>query len=149
MSEQEAEAAEARVRKNFRQQGFMKTIGAELTRVASGEVWITMAPTPATSQQHGYVHAGVVTSLLDSACGYAALTLMPPESEVLSVEFKTNLLAPARGELLRAEATVLRSGRTLSVCRADAFAYQGGERVIVATMLATMMRVAPGREVSR
>src|SRR5690606_26563321 len=96
-----------------------------------------------------YVHAGVVTSLLDSACGYAALTLMPPESEVLSVEFKTNLLAPARGELLRAEATVLRSGRTLSVCRADAFAYQGGERVIVATMLGTMMRVAPGREVSR
>src|SRR5690606_2471386 len=149
MGEQEAKASEARVRENFGQQGFMKTIGAELARVASGEVWITMAPTPATSQQHGYVHAGVVTSLLDSACGYAALTLMPPGSEVLSVEFKTNLLAPAQGELLRAEATVLRSGRTLSVCRADAFAYQGGERVIVATMLGTMMRVAPGREVSR
>lgn len=95
------------------------------------------------------MHAGVVTSLLDSACGYAALTLMPPESEVLSVEFKAIFVAPARGDSVRAEATVIRSGRTLSVCRADAFAYQGSQRKIVATMLGTIMRISPDRETSR
>jgi uncharacterized protein (TIGR00369 family) len=125
----------------------MTTIGAELARIARGEVWITMVPAPAMTQQHGYVHAGVVTSLLDTACGYAALTLMPPGSEVLTVEFKASFLAPARGDSVRAEATVIRAGRTLSVCRADAFAVQGDQRVIVATLLGTMMRISPDRAV--
>lgn len=147
MSQQEAKSAEASVRENFSRQGFMSTIGAELARVAPGEVWITMVTATAMTQQHGYVHAGVVASLLDTACGYAALTLMPPGSEVLSVEFKANFLAPARGDSVCAEATVIRAGRTLSVCRADAFALEGDQRVIVATMLATMRRISPGRAV--
>lgn len=145
MTDWNQDAAEARVRENFERQGLMKTLGATLRYVGRGEVTIAMTPSPATTQQHGYVHAGAVTSLLDVACGYAALTLMPQGFEVLSVEFKTNFLAPARGTSILAEGTVIRSGRTLSVCRADAFAQQGPSRVIVATMIGTMMQISAER----
>jgi uncharacterized protein (TIGR00369 family) len=132
---------ERRVRENFARQTFMSTLGAELRGVRPGEVVIEMAPREALTQQHGYVHAGAVTSIVDSACGYAAYTLMPAGSEVVSVEFKVNLLAPARGELLIAEGRVLRAGRTLTVCQGDVFAQTGGERRHVATMVATMMQI--------
>ena len=95
---------------------------------------------PRLSQQHGFLHAGVVVAALDTACGYAALTLMPDDAEVLTVELKVNLLAPATGERIVAEGEVVRAGGTLTVCRGDAYAEQGSERAHVATMLATMVR---------
>jgi uncharacterized protein (TIGR00369 family) len=130
-----------RVRASFARQGAMATIGAELADVASGRVAIALAIEPRLSQQHGFLHAGVAA--LDSACGYAALTLMPGDMEVLIAEFKVNMLSPAGGDSLVAEGQVVRTGRTLTVCRGDAFT-DGVERVHVATMLATIIgRPAP------
>jgi uncharacterized protein (TIGR00369 family) len=139
----DAEVVE-RVRASFDRQGAMATLGAELVRVVAGHVTIGLPIEPRLSQQNGFLHAGVVVAALDSACGYAALTLMPADSEVLSVEFKVNLLAPGGGDRLLAEGEVVRAGRTLTVCRGDAYAEQGAERVHVATMLATMVRRRAG-----
>jgi uncharacterized protein (TIGR00369 family) len=130
----------ARVRASFGRQGAMATLGAELAEVAAGRVAVTLPIEPRLSQQDGFLHAGVVIAALDSACGYAALTLMPDDAEVLTVELKVNLLAPAGGDSLVAEGAVVRPGRTLTVCRGDAYAEQAAERVHVATMLATMVR---------
>ncbi len=136
---------EERVRASFGRQTVMHTMGAELTRVAPGEVDITLPFRADLTQQHGFLHAGVITTVVDSACGYAALSLMQPDAAVLSVEYKVNLLAPASGERFVARATVVRSGRTLVVCRGDVFADPdpegGDEGTLVATMLATMMTV--------
>jgi uncharacterized protein (TIGR00369 family) len=129
-----------RVRGSFARQGAMATLGADLAEIAAGHVAIALAIEPRLSQQNGFLHAGVVVAALDSACGYAALTLMPADAEVLSVEFKVNLLAPASGDRLVAEGQVVRAGRTLTVCRGDAYAEQEDERVHVATLLATMVR---------
>lgn len=127
----------ARVRESFERQSVMQLIGAELIAVEPGVVEIEIAARDDLTQQDGFMHAGIVTTVLDSACGYAAYTLMPPGSRVLSVEFKVNLLAPARGEKIVAHAEVKRSGRTLTVCSADAFAGP----TVCATMLATMICV--------
>ena len=132
-------ATVARVRESFARQGAMATLGAELTDVAAGRVVIALPIEPRVSQQDGFVHAGVVVAALDSACGYAALTLLD-DAEVLTVELKVNLLAPAGGDRLVAEGEVIRAGRTLTVCRGDGYAEQGSERVHVATMLATIVR---------
>jgi uncharacterized protein (TIGR00369 family) len=132
---------EQAVRDSFAAQQLMATIGARLTRVAAGEIEIRLLFRPALTQQHGFLHAGVVTSALDSACGYAALSLMPEGAGVLSVEFKTNLLAPARGEELIARGRVVRAGRTITVCQADASMLADGAETLVATMLATIMTV--------
>ena len=132
---------ERAVRDSFASQQLMATIGARLTRVAAGEVEIRVPFRSDLTQQHGLLHAGVVTSALDSACGYAAFSLMPESVGVLSVEFKTNLLAPARGDELIARGRVLRSGRTITVCQADAAMSTDGAEVSVATMLATIMTV--------
>ena len=133
-------AVVARIRASFARQGAMATLGAELADVAAGRVTIALPIEARLSQQDGFLHAGVVVAALDSACGYAALSLMPDDAEVLTVELKVNLLAPARGDSLVAEGEVIRAGRTLTVCRGDAHAGQGAERVHVATMLATMVR---------
>jgi uncharacterized protein (TIGR00369 family) len=133
-------AATERVRASFARQGAMATLGAELTDVVAGRVVIALPIEPRLSQQDGFLHAGVVVAALDSACGYAALTLMPDDAEVLTVELKANLLAPASGERLVAEGEVVRAGGTLTVCRGDAYAEQAAERVHVATLLATMVR---------
>ena len=130
---------EARVRESFAQQRVMETIGARLSRVAPGEVEIELPFREDLTQQHGYLHAGVVTAAADTACGYAAMTLTPPGGEVLSVEFKINLLAPAAGESLAARARVVRAGRNITVCAADAFIVREGREKLVASMLATMM----------
>jgi uncharacterized protein (TIGR00369 family) len=132
---------EARVRKSFDKQAFMVTLGATLSRVTRGEVTIELPYRGDLTQQHGFLHAGVVTSIVDSACGYAALSVMPEGAAVLSVEFKLNLLAPAQGERFAARARVLKAGRTLVVTAGDVFAVTGGEEKLVATMLATMMTV--------
>ena len=118
----------------------MATLGAVLADVAAGRVTISLPIEPRLSQQDGFLHAGVVVAAIDSACGYAALTLMPADAEVLTVELKVNLLAPAGGQRLVAEGAVVRAGRTLTVCRGDGYAEQGSERVHVATLLATMVR---------
>ena len=132
---------ERRVRESFARQRAMETFGARLLRVAPGEVEIGMAFAEGLSQQHGYLHAGVTAALVDSACGYAALTLSEPGREVLSGEFKLNLLAPAAGEEFVARARVVRAGRNVTVCAGDLFALKGGAEKAVATMLATMMTV--------
>jgi len=128
------------VRASFARQGAMATFGAELAEITSGRVTIVVPIEPRFSQQNGFLHAGVIVATLDSACGYAALTLMPDDAEVLTVELKVNLLAPASGHTLTAEGEVLRAGRTLTVCRGEAYAEDGSDRVHVATMLATMVR---------
>lgn len=135
---------EARVRRSFARQRVMQTVGARLTRVAPGEVDIELPFREDLTQQHGYLHAGIVTTVVDSACGYAAMSLAPPGGEVLSVEFKINLLSPATGESLVARASVKRAGRNITVCVGDAFAVNEGREKLVATMLATMMTVRDG-----
>ena len=130
---------EARVRASFALQTVMTTIGARLGRVAPGAVDIELPFRADLCQQHGFLHAGIVTTIADTSCGYAALSLMEPGASVLTVEFKLNLLAPARGERLLARGRATRPGRTLTVCQADVVAVQDGAETPVATMLATLM----------
>jgi uncharacterized protein (TIGR00369 family) len=130
-----------RVTRSFGRQIFMDTLGATLHHIAPGEVTIRLPFSDALVQQHGFMHAGAITSVIDSACGYAALTLMGPEAGVLSVEFKVNLLSPASGDYFLAEARVKKPGRTLTVCTGDVYAITGDDRKIVAAMTATMMAV--------
>jgi uncharacterized protein (TIGR00369 family) len=133
---------ETKVRESFARQQFMGTIGAELLHVAPGEVDIQLRMDPRLTQQHGFLHAGVVVAAVDSACGYAALTLMDEAAEVLTVELKVNLLAPATGARLLARGRVVRSGRTLTVCSGEAVASADGSESVVATLLTTMMAVS-------
>ena len=130
---------ESRVRASFAAQKLMRTLRAELGKVAPGEIDIEIPFSEELTQQNGFIHAGVITSIADSACGYAAYTLMAADQSVLSVEFKVNLLAPAIGEKFTARAQVIKPGRTLTVCRADVFAINNGEEKMIATMLATMI----------
>jgi uncharacterized protein (TIGR00369 family) len=132
---------EERVRESFARQGLMATLGARLARVQPGEVDVELSFEERLTQQHGYLHAAALTAVLDSACGYAALTLMPEEAAVLTVEYKVNLLAPAAGERFLARGRVVRAGRTLTVCRGDAVAFVGDDERHVVTMTATMMAV--------
>jgi uncharacterized protein (TIGR00369 family) len=128
------------IKQSFDQQSIMRLIGAKLNRLEPGVVEITLPYRADLTQQHGYLHAGIVTSLADSASGYAAYSLMPANSEVLSVEFKVNLLRPAQGKSFLAHAEVLKAGRTLTVARADVFGItDSGERELVAIMLATLI----------
>ena len=128
------------IKQSFTKQTIMGLIGAELSRVEPGMIEITLPYRADLAQQHGYLHAGIVTTIADSACGYAAYSLMPPNSEVLSVEFKVNLLRPAKGEKFLAVAEVVKAGKTLTVVRADVFGVDGeGQRELVATMLGTMI----------
>ncbi|MDX6444818.1 MAG: hypothetical protein QOH71_1892 [Blastocatellia bacterium] len=130
----------AAVANSFAQQRVMNLIGARLSLVEPGIVEITLPYRADLTQQNGYLHAGVVTAIADSACGYAAYSLMPAGSEVLSVEFKVNMLRPARGETFVARAEVIKAGRTLTVVRADVFGNSGKEeRILVATMQGTMI----------
>ncbi|HET7902971.1 MAG TPA: PaaI family thioesterase [Candidatus Eisenbacteria bacterium] len=130
---------ESVIRESFARQTFMATLGASIARVEPGEVDLRLPYSPALCQQNGFMHAGTVTSIADSANGYAAYSLAPPETDVLAVEFKINLLAPARGDEFLACGRVLRAGRTLTVCRADVFAIESDSRSLVATMLSTII----------
>jgi uncharacterized protein (TIGR00369 family) len=130
---------DARVRASFARQGAMKTLGAELVEVAPGYVAIALVPRPEISQQHGYVHAGVVGAIVDSAGGYAGFTLFPASASVLTVEFKLNLLAPAAGDRLIAEGFVVKPGRTLAITRGEVHAEHGGKRTLIAIMQQTLM----------
>lgn len=136
--------AEARVRASFGRQRFMATLGARLARIAPDAVDIELPVDPAVAQQHGFVHAGAMAAIADSACGYAALTGMPAGAAVLSIEFTINMLAPAAGERVIARGRVVRRGRSIIVCGADVFAVSAGAEKLVAVMTATMM-VVEGR----
>lgn len=129
----------ARVRASFARQPLMATIGAVVEEVTPGRVVLRMPVRDDLTQQNGFVHAGAIAALADSACGYAALSLMPPGADVLSIEFKVNMLAPATGDVLVASAEVIRAGRTIMVCRADVFALSGAAKKLVSAMQATMM----------
>jgi len=117
----------------------MKTLGASLELVESGRVHIAVPFSPALTQQHGYVHAGVISSIADSACGYAAMTLAPNDSEVLTVEFKISLLAPAHGLRFLAVGSVLRAGKRLSFCTGEVRAIRDSDQELIATMLSTII----------
>jgi uncharacterized protein (TIGR00369 family) len=132
---------EARIRASFARQGLMTTIGATIEAVAPGHVAIALRPQPAISQQHGFVHAGAVSAIADSAAGYAALTLMSDGRGVLTTEFKINLLAPAAGDRLVARARVIKSGRTLTLAQTEVFAEADGREKLVAFLTATMMAI--------
>lgn len=132
---------ERRVRDSFARQGVMATLGAEMVRVAPGEVEIALDYRPGLSQQHGFFHAGVTSTIADSAGGYAAYSLFPADSSVLTVEFKINLLAPADGERLRAVGRVFKPGRTLTVCDVEVLVAKGGREKICAKMQQTLMRL--------
>jgi len=135
------ESFEKKVRDSFGRQLFMSTLGAEMISVGRGSVEVRFPFSPKLAQQNGFVHAGAVASIMDSACGYAALSVAPEEAEVLSVEFKVNFLAPAVGDSFIARASVKRAGKRLTVCSADAFAVKAGEEKLIATMLATIMNM--------
>jgi uncharacterized protein (TIGR00369 family) len=128
-----------RVRDSFGRQGAMALIGARLVDLREGYCALALTPRPETSQQHGYVHAGILATLVDSAGGYAGYTMFPDESSVLTVEFKLNLLAPAQGDEIVAEGFVVKSGRTLTITRGEVHAEHEGGRTLAAIMQQTLM----------
>jgi uncharacterized protein (TIGR00369 family) len=130
-----------RIRASFDRQGLMSHLGARIAHVGPGRVHITLPYRAELTQQDGFIHAGATSAIADSAGGYAAFTLFPHGTAVLTVEYKINLVAPATGEHLEAQGVVLTSGRTLTVCRLEVFAVQGGQRSLVATGQQTLIRV--------
>ena len=131
-----------RVRASFARQRVMQTLGIEIVRLAPGEIDLGMAYDATYTQQHGFTHAGILSTAMDSACGYAAFSLMPPDAAVLTVEFKINLLAPAAGERFLFQGRVIKPGRTLTICDAQAFAItDNGAQRLIATMTGTLMAV--------
>jgi uncharacterized protein (TIGR00369 family) len=120
----------------------MSTLGAELIQVSQGEVRIAFFPRPDLSQQNGYTHAGALTSVLDSACGYAALTVAPTGFDVLTVEFKINFLRPAIADRFVAIGKVTKAGKTLTVCHGEVLGEQGARRETIAVMQATIINVS-------
>ena len=142
-----AEAMVARVRDSLERQGMMATLGVELIAIERGRVEMALRHDERFTQQHGFLHAGAAASVLDSACGYAAYSVMPPEAEVLTVSYTVNLLAPAAGQRFTVIGQVVRAGRTLVVCRGDAFA-DGADRPFAA-MQATMTALYDRPGISR
>ena len=132
---------EERVRTSFAKQGLMSTLGASLESVRPGEVEIALKPRPEVSQQHGFVHAGAVSAIADTAAGYAALSLMPVNRGVLTTEFKINLVAPAAGDHILACGKVVKAGRTLTLAQTGVFAQKDGQRKLVALLTATLMSI--------
>ena len=139
--EQASPEVQARVRASFGRQGLMGHLGARMTHIGPGCVHITLPSRPEVTQQHGYFHAGATSAVADSAGGYAAFTLFPENAEVLTVEYKINLLAPAVGDRIEAIGTVLKSGRTLTVCNLEVFGVRDGRRKLVANGQQTLIRL--------
>jgi uncharacterized protein (TIGR00369 family) len=134
-------AALSRVQASFDKQGLMSTLGASILRIAPGAVDVALLASPSVSQHHGFVHAGAVAAIADTAAGYAALTLMPPGAGVLTTEFKINLVAPATGERIVARGRVIKAGRTLTLAKSEVFSEIAGERKLVAFLTATLMTI--------
>jgi uncharacterized protein (TIGR00369 family) len=136
-----AREVQARITSSFERQGLMSHLGARLGLIAPGRVHIVLPIRPEVTQQQGYIHAGATGVIADSAGGYAALTVFPEKTEVLTVEYKINLMAPAAGDHIEAVGTVVKAGRTLAVCRLEVFSVQGTQRSLVATGQQTLIRV--------
>ncbi len=132
---------DARVRGSFARQAFMAHLGARITHLAPGECDIEVAHRAELTQQHGFVHGGVLASIADSAAGYAAFTLMPADASILTVEYKINILRPGRGQVMVARGRVIKPGRNLHVVQADVFAREAGGEEMVVTSLHTLMRL--------
>jgi len=131
-----------RVRASFARQQVMHTLAVEMVRIGPGEIELAMPYAPGFTQQHGFIHAGIISTVLDSACGYAAFSLMPAEAAVLTVEFKINLVAPAKGDRFTFSARVVKPGKTLTVCDGRAYASdRNGEQRLIATMTGTLMTI--------
>ena len=141
MEDQATREVQDRVRASFESQGLMEHLGARLSHIGPGRVHIQLPSRPEVTQQHGYFHAGATSAIADSAGGYAAFTLFPEDSSVLTVEYKINLLAPAEGEYIEAVGKVLKPGRTLTVCQLKVFAIQSEKRTLIATGLQTLIRI--------
>jgi uncharacterized protein (TIGR00369 family) len=139
---------EARCRSSFEKQRFMSTLGARLVAIRPGEAIIELPFGGHLTQQHGFLHAGAVTSIVDSACGYAALSVMPEGAAVLTVEFKINLMKPAAGSVFRATGKVLKSGKTLTVCSGTVEADNENEWSTIAVMQATMMALTDRKDLA-
>ena len=139
------ESCVERIRSSFAKQGLMRTLGATLDDVSPGHVEIALRPHAAISQQHGFVHAGAISAIADTAAGYAALSLMPAGRGVLTTEFKINLVAPAVGDRVIARGRVVKAGRTLTLAQSEVFAESGGQKKLIALLTATMMTIE-GRE---
>ncbi|MBS3969458.1 MAG: PaaI family thioesterase [Clostridia bacterium] len=131
-----------RISASFKKQGVMQAIGGQLVKVEPGEVHIELPFSEKLTQQHGYIHAGILTTVVDSACGYAAWTLMDPEAEVLTIEYKVNFLLPAKGKDFLAVGHVVKPGRTITVCTGEVLVKNGSEYKTVAIMQATMMAIS-------
>ncbi|MEZ5465361.1 MAG: PaaI family thioesterase [Lysobacteraceae bacterium] len=145
MADHELPQPLARVAPSFAAQGLMSTLGAELVGVSAGEVRIALLPKPALSQQHGYIHAGALTSVIDSACGYAALTVAPPGCDVLTAEFKINFMRPALADRFLAVGSVVKAGKTLTVCRGEVLGERDAGSEVIAVMQATIINIPEGR----
>ncbi|GAA2688407.1 PaaI family thioesterase [Nonomuraea recticatena] len=137
--QQASPEVQARIRASFERQGLMRHLGARIVHIAPGCVHIVLPSRPEVTQQHGYIHAGATSAIADSAGGYAGFTLFPENTAVLTVEYKINLLRPAVGEHIEAVGTVLKAGRTLTVCQLEVFGVQEGHRTLVATGQQTLM----------
>jgi uncharacterized protein (TIGR00369 family) len=137
-----------RIRSSFAKQGLMRTLGATLGNVSPGVVEIVIRPDAAISQQHGFVHAGAVSAIADSAAGYAALSLMPADRGVLTTEYKINLLAPAVGNRIVARGRVVKAGRTLTLAQTEVFAESDGQEKLIALLTATLMTVEGRADIS-
>jgi uncharacterized protein (TIGR00369 family) len=135
----------ARVAASFIRQTAMTSLGVTIAHLEPGEIELAMPYSAAFTQQHGFIHAGIIATALDSACGYAAFSLLPPKAAVLTIEFKTSLLAPAKGERFIFKGQVVKPGRTISFCEAQAFADEGGATRLIATMSSSLMAIL-GRE---
>jgi uncharacterized protein (TIGR00369 family) len=140
--DQASPGVQERIRASFARQGLMAHLGARITHIAPGRVHIVLASRPELTQQHGYFHAGATSAIADTAGGYAAYTLFPDNTEVLTVEYKINLLALAIGDHIEAVGTVLKSGRTLTVCQFEVFGVRGEQRKLVANGQQTLIQVA-------
>ena len=134
-------AFRARIHASFDKQGLMNTLGASILHMAPGAVDIALLASPSVSQQHGFVHAGAVAAIADTAAGYAALSLMPPGAGVLTTEFKINLVAPAAGERVVARGRIIKAGRTLTLAQTEVFSETAGEERLVALLTATLMTI--------
>ena len=132
---------QAKVKKSFADQAVMKTIGASIEAIGAGEIEIEFPYQSSLTQQNGFIHAGIVSTVLDSACGYAAFSLMPEDTSVLTIEFKVNLLSPAKGDRFRGYGKVKKAGRTISVAEAELYAFSDQGKKLVATMVGTLMAI--------
>ena len=130
-----------RVTESFQRQDVMKTLNASILDIRPGEVELEFPYQPKLTQQHGFIHAGIISTVLDSACGYAAFSIMPEDAAVLTIEFKINLLSPARGDRFRAVGKVKKAGKTITVTEGELFAFSEHGVKLVATMVGTIMAV--------